>query len=164
VRVSLIAAVADNGVIGRDGRLPWHLPADLRRFRELTTGHHVIMGRRTHESIGRPLPGRTNVVLSRNPAYRPDGCRVVASLEAALEIARTAGDDEVFVIGGSDVFEAALPAADRIYLTRVHASIPGDVAFPALDSTRWAEASREEHAADARHAHAMSFLVLERRR
>jgi dihydrofolate reductase len=163
VRVSLIAAVAENGVIGRDGALPWHLPDDLKRFRALTTGHHVVMGRRTHESIGRPLPNRTNLVLSRDPAFRAAGCRVVRSLDAALDLARAAGDDEAFVIGGEAVYVRALAIADRIYLTRVGVSVAGDARFPELDDRDWREIAREEHAADERHAHPFALCILDRR-
>lgn len=160
--VSLIVAAARNDVIGRDGSLPWHLPDDLKRFRELTTGHHVIMGRTTHESIGRPLPGRTNVVLSRSRSYAAQGCTVVHAFDQALSTARTAGEEEAFVIGGARVYEAALPHADRVYLTRVDAEVPGDVRLPPLGAG-WTEVAREERPADARHEHAFAFTVLERR-
>jgi dihydrofolate reductase len=163
MRVSLVAAVAENGVIGRYGRLPWRLPDDMKHFRELTTGHHVVMGRRTHESIGRPLPGRTNLVLSRDPGYSTAGCRVVPSLEDALAIARDAGESETFVVGGAAVYELALPRADRIYLTRVVARVEGDVSFPDLDPAAWLERSREDHPADDRHGYAFSLRVLDRR-
>jgi dihydrofolate reductase len=161
--VSLIAAVARNGVIGRDGALPWKLSADLKRFRELTTGHHVIMGRKTHESIGKPLPKRTNVVLSRSSEYAAQGCTVASSLDEALSEAERAGDDEPFVIGGAGVYELTLPTADRLYLTRVEADVQGDVHFPDLAETAWREVSREEHGADERNEHPFAFLVLERR-
>jgi len=161
--VSLIAAIARNGVIGSDGKLPWSLPADLKRFREITTGHHVIMGRKTHESIGRPLPDRTNVVLSRTRGYAPAGCTVAHGLEEALEQARAAGDDEALVIGGATVYAAALPSAERLYLTRIDADVTGDVRFPRLDPACWSEVSREEHAADDRHEHGFALTVLERR-
>lgn len=160
--VSLIAAVARNGVIGNDGDLPWHLPADLKRFRELTTGHYVLMGRKTHESIGRPLPERTNVVLSRSTTYEAPGCTVAPSIGAALERARAAGETETFVIGGAGVYEAALPRADRLYLTRVATDAPGDVRFPKLNEHVWRETLYEEHPADDRHAHAFAFTLLER--
>lgn len=143
MEIAIIVAVADNGVIGVDGALPWHLPGDLRRFRERTLGHHVVMGRHTYVSIGRPLPGRHNVVLSRDPALRLPGCTVVGSLGAALEVARAGGDTEAFVIGGAALYREALPIADRIYLTRVHASPPGDTHFPALDPTQWIEVAPE---------------------
>ncbi len=160
--VSLIVAMSRNGVIGRDGDLPWHLPADLKRFRELTTGHHVIMGRKTHESIGKPLPKRTNVVLSRAADYTADGCTVASDLSVALERAVAAGEGEAFVIGGAGVYERALANADRIYLTRVGADVDGDVRFPPLDEARWSEVSREEHGADERHSYPFAFTVLER--
>jgi dihydrofolate reductase len=162
--VALIAAVSRNGVIGRDGQLPWRLPLDMTRFRTRTTGHHVIMGRRTYESIGKPLPERVNLVLSRRPDYAAPGCRVVQNLEDALEIARRAGESEAFVIGGADVYAAALPVADRVYLTRVDAEVNGDVRFPPLASGEWRETAREEHASDARHAHPFAITVLERAR
>ncbi|MBU6282947.1 dihydrofolate reductase [bacterium] len=166
MRVTLVAAVAENGVIGRDGTLPWRLSADLRRFRELTTGHHVVMGRRTWESIGRPLPGRTNVVLSRDPFFRPEDESVVVepSLEDALARARRAGETELFVIGGAEVYALALPVADRIELTRVAARVEGDVRFPPLDPTEWSEQAVGSHPADDRNEHAFAFVTLDRRR
>ncbi len=158
-RLSLIVAVAENGTIGRDGALPWHLPDDLRRFKAVTLGHPIIMGRRTYDSIGRPLPGRRSIVLSRDPDYRVDGVEVAGSLDAALRAA--ADQDEVFVIGGAALFDAALPIADRIYLTRVHATVEGDVGFPQLDAKRWRLISDEPHAADAEHRFAFSFRIYE---
>ena len=163
MRVSLIAAVARSGVIGRAGKLPWHLPADLRQFKALTLGHHVIMGRRTWESIGKPLPGRTNVVVSRRADLRLAGVTVAHDLDRALELARAAGDEEAFVIGGEEVYAAALPRADRIYLTAIEADVAGDARFPEIDRREWVEVSRECHAADERHAYAFAFTVLERR-
>jgi dihydrofolate reductase len=159
--VALIAAVADNGVIGKDGALPWRIPADLRWFRERTMGHHVVMGRKTWASIGRPLPGRTNIVVSRNRDLAvPQGVVLVEGLAEAIERATTAGDDEVFVIGGAELYRAALPHADRIYLTRVHADVSGDTWFPAIDERAWVEVARESH----RDAEPLpfSFCVLER--
>ena len=166
MRITLVAAVAENGVIGRDGALPWRLSGDLRRFRELTTGHHVVMGRRTWESIGRPLPGRTNVVLSRDPFFRPEHASVVVepSLEDAIEHARLAGDTELFVIGGAEVYARALPLADRIELTRVAARVEGDVHFPALDALDWTQSPPEHHPADDRNEHSFAFVTLDRRR
>jgi dihydrofolate reductase len=158
--LSVIAAVARNGVIGRDNDLPWRLPADLRRFKRLTMGHSVIMGRRTFESIGRPLPGRRFVVLSRRADFRPEGVAVAASLDAAL--GACAGEDEVFVIGGARLFAEALPRADRLYLTRVDAEPAGDVVFPALDPAAWRLREEEAYLGDAEHAHAMVFQVYER--
>jgi dihydrofolate reductase len=165
VKVALVAAVADNGVIGRDGDLPWHLPADLARFKRLTMGHHLVLGRRTWSSIGRALPGRAMVVVSRDPAALglPAGVAGATSLGAALAIARAAGDDEAFVAGGAALYREALPGADRLYLTRVHAQVEGDTVFPAFDLGEWKELAREELPADARNAYATTLLALERR-
>jgi dihydrofolate reductase len=161
VIVSIIAAVADNGVIGRDGGLPWHLPADLKRFKKLTTGHHMVMGRRTWDSIGRrPLPGRPTIVVSRDPAFVAEGARVARSLEEALELA--AGADEVFIAGGQVIYREALPVADRVYLTRVHASFEGDTFFPAFDASAWRVVFEERHEADEKNPHAHTFRVYER--
>lgn len=165
MEIALVVAVADNGVIGRAGALPWHLPGDLKRFRTRTLGHHVVMGRRTWESIGRPLPGRTNVVVSRDPTLSLPGCTVVASLQAAIELAAAAGERELFVIGGGELYREALPRADRIYLTRVRAAPDGDAFFPALEPAAWAEVATElvEPAASA-DAPAFEIVVLERPR
>ncbi len=187
MRVALLVAAAENRVIGRDGRLPWHLPADLKRFKKLTLGQVVIMGRKTHESIverlGRPLPRRRSLVLSRDPAYRAPGAEVASSLEQALELAAGAappetgtakksqrdvtpkgGKRKIFVIGGAAVFAEALSLADRLYLTRVHAEVEGDVLLPEIDMESWRLVSEDRRAADERHAHAFSFLIYDRRR
>ncbi|MBM3390686.1 MAG: dihydrofolate reductase [Betaproteobacteria bacterium] len=142
-RLSLIAAVAANGVIGADNALPWRLPEDLKRFKALTLGHPVIMGRKTFESIGRPLPGRRNLVVTRNAGYRVDGCEVLGSLEAALD-ACAGSSDEVFVIGGAQIYAEALPLAQRIYLTELHRDFMGDARFPDFARTAWKETSREK--------------------
>jgi dihydrofolate reductase len=162
--VTLIAAVADNGVIGREGGLPWHLPADLRRFKELTLGHHLIMGRATWESLGKPLPGRAFVVVTSRPGYQAPGAQVVGSLEAGIELARAAGDPEPFVAGGSGIFREALERGlvTQLQLTRIHRAYDGDTRFPALDESRWRVVAREEHAADPeRDLPAFDFLVYE---
>ncbi len=141
-RLALIAAVAANGVIGSDNALPWRLPEDLKRFKALTLGHPVIMGRKTFESIGRPLPGRRNLVITRNAGYRADGCEVLGSLEAAL--AACAGStDEVFVIGGAQIYAEALPLAQRLYLTEIRRDYPGDARFPDWSHAQWHEVARE---------------------
>ena len=158
--VSLLVAAAENGVIGRDNTLPWHLSDDLRRFKALTLGKPMLMGRKTFESIGKPLPGRTSLVLSRSRDWARPGATVVRSLEEALE--RAGAVPELVVIGGAEVYRLALPHAQRIYLTRVHAEISGDTVLPPLDATTWRETEREFHAADARHAHAFTFIVRER--
>lgn len=162
MRLSLIAALAENRVIGRDGELPWRLSADLRRFKRLTMGHHLLVGRKTFESIGRPLPGRIMVVLSRRGVELPEGVRQAGSLEAAVAIARESGDDEAFVAGGGAVYAQALPLADRLYLTRVEASYAGDVLFPAFDETSWRLLESERHPADERNETAARFEVWER--
>jgi dihydrofolate reductase len=159
--ISLIAAIADSGVIGVDNALPWHLPADLTRFRKLTRGHYVVMGRKTCESLSQPLPERVNVVVSANTRYNALGFIVMRSLAAALEAGR--GEQELFVIGGASLYAQALPRADRFYLTLVHADIAGDTRFPDFNRSDWRELERSEHAADARHAYAYSFITLERR-
>jgi dihydrofolate reductase len=159
--ISLIVAVAENGVIGRAGGLPWHLPDDLKRFKALTLGKPMLMGRRTFESIGRPLPGRTSLVLTRAADWSaPAGVIVVPSIGEAIE--RTRGAAELAVIGGAEVFRLALPLAQRIDLTRIHAEIAGDTFFPPLDPAEWRETERIEHPADSRNAYAMTFSVLER--
>ena len=160
-RVTLIVAVADSGVIGRDNTLPWHLPADLQRFKRITMGKPILMGRKTFESIGKPLPGRENIVVTRDPNYRRDGIRVVHDAESALRAAADA--PEVMVIGGAELFRALLPRAGRIHLTRVHGNIAGDVTWPALDERAWQVVEREVHPADERHAYAMTFEVWEKR-
>ena len=159
--IAIVVAMAENRTIGRDGALPWRLPADLTRFRSLTMGKPIIMGRRTHESIGRALDGRRNIVVSRRPGYRSPGCTVVASLEAAFEAA--SGAAEAAVIGGAGIYEHALPFATRIHLTLVHASVEGDVRFPEIGPGDWREVSRIERAADERNLYDMSFIELVRR-
>ena len=158
--LSLIVAMDRARLIGRDGTLPWHLPNDLKRFRALTLGKPIIMGRRTHLSIGRPLPERRNLVLSRDPAFTAAGCEVVDSLDAAL--ARLARAAEAFVIGGAALYAEALPRAVRLYLTEVDAELEGDVRFPALDPDAWREVAREARPRDERHAYDYCFRVLER--
>jgi dihydrofolate reductase len=162
MRVALIAAIADNGVIGRGGGMPWHLPADLKQFRRLTMGHHLIIGRRTWQSIGQPLEGRTILVLTRADEITPPGAEPCRSLEEALSKAATAGDDEPFVAGGAEVYRLALPLADRLYLTRVHARPAGDVYFPAFDAERWRLVERWQRQPDGRNHHRLSFETYDR--
>jgi dihydrofolate reductase len=159
--LSILVAVAENGIIGREGRLPWRLPDDLRRFKRLTTGHAIVMGRRTYESIGRALPGRRSVVLSRDGTFAPHGVEIAGSLDAALSLC--AGEEEVFVIGGESLFREALPRAQRLYLPRVHAELPGDVSFPPLDESLWVPVESEPHAADEQHPHPFTFFTYHRR-
>jgi dihydrofolate reductase len=162
MRLSLIAAVAENGVIGRDNQLPWRLPRDLRRFKALTMGHHLIVGRKTFESIGRPLPGRSMIVLSRSQQRLPSGIQKASTLEQAVAIAAAAGDEEAFVGGGEQIYRVALPRADRIYLTRVHGSFEGDARFPPIAPEVWIERRREHFPADEDNRWASTFVVLDR--
>jgi dihydrofolate reductase len=159
VDVVALVAVADNGVIGRKNRLPWHLPDDLARFKSLTMGHAIVMGRRTFESIGKALPGRRNLVLTRNPSWQAPGCERVGSPQAALD---AAADTTLFVIGGAEVFSAFWPLVRRIELTEVHGDFAGDTRMPDFDWRAWREIFREAHAADARHAWPFSFVTLVR--
>jgi len=145
MRLTLIVARARNGTIGHRGALPWRLPEDLALFRRTTMGHPILMGRRTHASIGRPLPGRRNIVLSRDPGFRCAGCEVAPDLDSALALCADASD--VFVIGGADLYRAALPRADRLLVTEIAADFEGDVFFPPVDPARWRETGRTHHAA-----------------
>jgi dihydrofolate reductase len=160
MRVSLIVAMERNGVIGRDGGLPWHLSTDLRRFKQLTMGHHIIMGRKTFESIGRLLPGRTSVVVTRQSDFVAPGAIIAHCLPDA--VAAASNDDEAFIIGGAEIYQQALDIVDRIYLTEVDADVPGDARFPDFDRSEWAVADRTEHPADERNDHPHTFTVLER--
>ena len=159
--VELVVAVSENDVIGRANQLPWRLPADLRHFKSLTMGHHILMGRKTYESIGKALPGRTNWVLSRSSEFAPVDCRVVRSLpEAQLGVG---GEGALMVIGGAEIYRLCLPQAARIHLTLVHTQIPGgDTFFSAWRDPEWTESGRERHEADEKNAYAYSFLTLER--
>lgn len=144
-RIYLVAAVAANGIIGSDGKLPWHLPEDLRHFKRLTLGHPVIMGRKTWQSLKGPLPGRENIVVTRRPGYEASGAAVASSLEAALALC--AGESVAFVIGGEEIFRAALPIASGLVMTEIQRDFPGDVRFPDYDRSQWKETQREAHAA-----------------
>jgi len=158
-RLSLIVAMARNRVIGRAGRLPWRLPSDQQRFKALTMGHHIIMGRKTWESIGRPLPGRVSVVVTHNKAYAAAGATVVGSLKEALAFAH--GDPEAFVIGGGELYGQALPLAERIYVTELVDDYPGDVFFPPLAQAEWRAVEHEQYAAHGAEP-AWAFVVYER--
>jgi len=161
MKVSIIAAVGKNRGIGKDGKLLWRLSDDLKRFKALTKGHAVIMGRKTWDSIGRPLPDRKNIVISRNPDFKAEGAIAVPSFEAALKEA--AGDMEVFVIGGGEIYKLALPMARTLYLTEVDADLPADAFFPELDPTEWMSVSHEEHEPDEKHPYRFEFKVFEHR-
>ena len=149
IPVSMIAAMAENRIIGRDNQMPWHLPQDLKRFRALTSGHPVIMGRKTFESIGKPLPHRENIVITRNSEWKAEGARTATSLEQALEMAREKNPREIFIIGGAEIYRLGLPLADRLYLTLIHQTVEGDAHFPDWKiADTWQERHRELHAAE----------------
>jgi dihydrofolate reductase len=158
--LSIIVAVADHGVIGSGNQLPWRLPDDLRRFKALSLGKPIVMGRKTFDSIGRPLPGRLNVVISRQPGLQIPGCTVVTSIDEAIAAAQPA--PEIVIIGGADIYRQVLPQVQVIHLTRVHANVDGDVVFPELQPQQWRQMAKEYHPADERHAHAFTFSTLER--
>ena len=162
--VSMIVAVSENGVIGREGQIPWDLPADLRNFKRLTMGHHLVVGRKTWESIGRPLPGRTMIVLSRKAGFKAEGCLTAASLPEAIEIAEMAGDAEAFIAGGSRVYEQAIPLADRIYLSRVHANVRGDTLFPEFNEKDWKVSVEVQYPKVSGQRLAFTFMILDRKR
>lgn len=162
MRVSLIVAVSSNGVIGRDGGLPWRLPADLRHFKSTTMGHHLIVGRRTWDELGKPLPGREMVVVTRSRHFSPEGVKVAHSIEEALEVA--VGDGEPFIGGGAYIYRLALSRklVDRLYITRVHAEVEGDTFFPDVDFDDWELISEEHREADEKNDYACTFEVYER--
>lgn len=161
MRLSLIVAMAENRAIGVDNRLPWHLPADLRHFRALTMGHPIIMGRKTFDSIGRVLPGRRNIVVTRNRDYSKESVEIAHSLDDALALCK--GEREAFVIGGAHLYQEAINRVDRVYLTLVHTVVKGDVFFPSLDGAHWHEVERIGHRADATNGHDYDFFVYDRR-
>ena len=164
--LSIIVAVAENNVIGKDNRLIWRMPADMQYFKEKTTGHCVITGRKNYESIPgkfRPLPGRTNIVVTRQENYSAPGAMAVNTIEEAVALARAKGETECFVIGGADIYRQTLESSDKIYLTVIHYNFEGDAFFPELDRTKWNEISRQDHPADEKHKYAYSFMELVRR-
>lgn len=160
--ISLIAALTENRVIGKNNNLPWHLPDDMKYFMQTTKGHHVIMGRKNYESIPekfRPLPNRTNIVLTRQKNFRAPGCIVVNSIEEALKIAKNNQEKEVFIIGGADIYNQGFAETTKMYLTEIKATLQGDTFFPEFDKTNWKESSRNHHLADERHLYAFDFVV-----
>jgi len=161
MKISLIVAMASNRVIGLNNQMPWHLSADLKKFKSITMGKPIVMGRKTFESIGRPLPGRTNIIISRNADYRQEGCVVANDLDSALTSACQLAD-EIFVIGGSALYDALLPRANRLYLTQINAAFEGDTFFPEINQDEWQELNREDIDNDPQVAFSYSFLQLER--
>ncbi len=166
MKIVLIAAFAQNRVVGIENRLPWHLPEDLKYFKRTTSGKAIIMGRKTYDSIGRPLPNRTNIVITRNPDFTAPGIKVVDSLEAAIAMAKEVnlinGVEEVMIIGGASIYESALPIADRLYLTHVHAKVEGDAYFPEVNFQKWTEVNREDYKASDKNPYDYSFVVYEK--
>jgi dihydrofolate reductase len=163
MKLSIFVAVSENGVIGRGGELPWRLPDELRYLKQTTMGHTLLMGRKTYQSIGKPLPGRTSIVVSRNPDYNPHPEVIVApSLERGIAEAAERQESELFVFGGESIYAEALPVVDRLYITRVHVELEGDAFFPAFDPDAWKQVGDEHHAKDERHAHAFTYQVFDR--
>ncbi|UWH29119.1 type 3 dihydrofolate reductase [Aeromonas veronii] len=163
MKISMIAAMAHDRVIGKDNQMPWHLPADLAHFKRVTLGKPVLMGRKTFESIGRPLPGRRNLVISRNPGYQAEGIEVVGSVEAALALLAGSSVEELMVIGGGHLYAEMLPSADCLYLTRIDLAVEGDTRFPAFDDGQWQRIECESHPADEKNPHPYSFEIWQRR-
>lgn len=168
MKLSMIVATAQNRVIGRDNALPWYLPNDLKYFKQTTLGKPVIMGRKTYESIGKPLPGRTNIVITRQTDYLPEGVKVVHSVAEARDLAESVclidGQEEAMIMGGAEIYTLALPDADRLYLTEVHADVDGDAYFPEYDKTEWQEISREDFNAEGPNPYNYSFVVYDKKR
>ncbi|MCF5848861.1 type 3 dihydrofolate reductase [Aeromonas veronii] len=163
MKISMIAAMAHDRVIGKDNLMPWHMPADLAHFKRVTLGKPVLMGRKTFESIGRPLPGRRNLVISRNPDYQAEGIEVVGSVEAALALLAGSSVEELMVIGGGHLYAEMLPSADCLYLTRIDLAVEGDTRFPAFDDGQWQRIACESHPADEKNPHSYSFETWLRR-
>ena len=161
--ISLIAAIDERRGIGYKGKLPWRLSADLKRFRSLTMGHHIVVGRKTFESIGKPLPGRETVIVTRNPEFEAEDCLITHSLTDALELARQRGETEAFICGGAELFNEALRFADRLYLTLIHATVEADRFFPEWEEDQWSEEQAEYVAADEKNQYASTFKVLTRK-
>lgn len=162
--VALIAAMSSSRVIGVDNQLPWHLPADLQFFKATTMHKPVVMGRKTFESIGKPLPGRLNVVVSRQPDLKIEGVEVVASLEQAIEVAAQSADHgEIMVIGGTQIYNQAISLANKLYITEVDCDVEGDAHFPVIDSAQWQVISKAAHKADDRHAYDFAFVIYEKK-
>ena len=163
MKISMIAAMAHDRVIGKDNQMPWHLPADLAHFKRVTLGKPVLMGRKTFESIGRPLPGRRNLVISRNPDYQAEGIEVVGSVEAALALLAGSSVEELMVIGGGHLYAEMLPSADCLYLTQIDLAVEGDTRFPAFDDGQWQRIECESHPADEKNPHPYSFEIWQHR-
>lgn len=167
MKISLIAAVSQNGVIGRNNDLPWRLPDDMKYFMSTTTGHHVIMGRKNYDSLPekfKPLPNRTNIVVTRQKNFVAKGCQVVNSIQEGIAIAKKEKESSLFVIGGAEIYRATLPIADYLFLTEIKADIEGDTFFPAFDKSDWAEITRKAHSVDEKHKYSFDFVIYERKK
>ena len=160
--VSAIVATAHNNVIGKDNDIPWYLPADLKYFKATTLNHHIIMGRKCYQSIGKPLPKRVNVIVTRNPFFIATNCLITHSIEEALTLAQDNGEEEAFIIGGGEIYTLSLPYLDRIYLTEVDLKVDGDILFPALDAKEWKETVNDPHLAEGKNEHNYTFKIFER--
>lgn len=167
MKISIVVAVAENGAIGRGGDLLWRLPADLQHFKRITTGHHVVMGRKTYESIPpkfRPLPERINIIITRQKTFKAEGCRVVSTIEEAIQFAEDSGEEELMIIGGGEIYKQIFERTNKIYLTTVkHSFADADTFFPEIKESEWKEISSEQHQADDKHAYAYEFKELKRR-
>jgi dihydrofolate reductase len=161
MKISIVVAISENNAIGKDNQLLWHLPADLKHFKEITTGHPILMGRKTYDSIGRPLPNRRNIIITRQTDLNIPGTEVVNSMEEAISLC--ANEEEVFIIGGAEIYKSALSFTDRIYLTTVHQEFEADAFFPVLDKNEWLETAQQHHHADEKNAVAYTFSILERK-
>jgi dihydrofolate reductase len=160
--ISFIVAMDENQGIGKENRLPWHLGSDLKRFRELTMGHFILMGRKTWESIGRPLVGRTSIVITKNHQFLAENCIIVHSIQEGIDYAEVSGEMELFIVGGAKVFKQALPLADRLYLTQIHAIVSTDVHFPKLNLSLWEEIDRVDHPSDDINQYPFTFITLKK--
>jgi len=160
--ISIIAAVAENNVIGKKNSLPWNLPADLKHFQKITMGHCLIIGQNTHESIGKALPGRTNIILTFDKNYRSEGCLIVTSIEEALRVASAKNENEFFIIGGASIYKQFIEIANKLYITRIHHKFDGDVYFPEIDLNKWKLVSKEEHKKDDKNPYDYTFIVYEK--
>jgi len=162
--ISAIVAKAKNNVIGKDNDIPWYLPADLKYFKRVTTGHHIIMGRKVYQSIGKPLPKRTNVIVTRNPFFIVSNCFIANSIEEGINIAQENSDDEVMIIGGGEIYKQTMDLWDKLYITEVDAVVAGDIYFPEMDLDQWALVSKEDHQKDSKNQYNYSFQVYDRKR
>jgi dihydrofolate reductase len=164
MKISIIAAVAENNIIGSKNKLPWNLPNDLKHFHDLTAGHSVIMGQKTHLSIGRVLSNRTNIILTFDENYRSEGCITVTSIQEALRIVSVKKENEVFIIGGASIYKQFMEIADRLYITKIHHKFIGDVVFPEIDLSKWTVKSSEKHNKDDKNPYAYDFIIYEKKK